>query len=158
MFPQFGFSIQEYFICYFYCKKKRPLYVNFSIPLCGNWWFLQGSTPRVGMRFCGHVPNSPRNKNLKRHIRNLLENVVFLDPKRLLSPFGRGKKNFFFNLATRSYGWKYQNWFQFCTIRLTFKRGCLEAVLSKNTLRPLGVKHSCWLINFPKNINLISRK
>jgi hypothetical protein len=23
--------------------------------------------------------------------------VVFLDPKRLLSPFGRGKKNFFFN-------------------------------------------------------------
>jgi hypothetical protein len=48
----------------------------------------------VGMRFCGHVPNSPRNKNLKRLIPNLLEKVVFLDPKRLLSPFGRG--NFFF--------------------------------------------------------------
>jgi hypothetical protein len=32
------------------------------------------------------------------------------------------------------------NWFQFCTIRLAFNRGCLEAVLSKNTLRPLGVK------------------
>jgi hypothetical protein len=45
----------------------------------------------VGMRFCGHVPNSPRNKNLKRLILNLLEKVVFLDPKRLLSPFGRGK-------------------------------------------------------------------
>jgi hypothetical protein len=51
----------------------------------------------VGMRFCGHVPNSPRNKNLKRLILNLLEKVVFLDPKRLLSPFGMDKKNFFFN-------------------------------------------------------------
>jgi hypothetical protein len=46
------------------------------------------------MRFCGHVPNSPRNKNLKRHILNLLEKVVFLDPKRLLSPFGGAKKLF----------------------------------------------------------------
>jgi hypothetical protein len=51
----------------------------------------------VGMRFCGHVPNSPRNKNLKRLILNILEKVVFLDTKRLLSPFARGKKNFFFN-------------------------------------------------------------
>jgi hypothetical protein len=49
------------------------------------------------MRFCGHVPNSPRNKNLKRLILNLLLKVVFLDPKRLLSPFGKGKKDFFFN-------------------------------------------------------------
>jgi hypothetical protein len=49
------------------------------------------------MRFCGHVPNSPRNKNLKRHILNLLEKVDFLDPKRLLSPFCRGKKKNFFN-------------------------------------------------------------
>jgi hypothetical protein len=48
----------------------------------------------VGMRFCGHVPNSPRNKNLKRLILNLLQKVVFLDPKRLLSPFCRGKKTF----------------------------------------------------------------
>jgi hypothetical protein len=30
--------------------------------------------------------------------------------------------------------------FQSCTIWLVFKRHCLEAVLSKNTLRPLGVK------------------
>jgi hypothetical protein len=50
------------------------------------------------MRFCGHVPNSPTNKNPKRHIAYLLEKVVFLDPKRLLSPFGRGKKNFFSTL------------------------------------------------------------
>jgi hypothetical protein len=51
----------------------------------------------VGMIFCGHVPNSLRNKNLKRLILNLLEKVVCLDSKRLLFPFGRGKKNFFFN-------------------------------------------------------------
>jgi hypothetical protein len=44
------------------------------------------------MRFCGHVPNSPGNRNLKRLILNLLEKVVFLDPKRLLSPFCRDKK------------------------------------------------------------------
>jgi hypothetical protein len=49
------------------------------------------------MRFCGHVPNSLRNKNPKRHILNILEKVVSLDPKRLLSPFGWGKKKKFFN-------------------------------------------------------------
>jgi hypothetical protein len=49
------------------------------------------------MRFCRHVPNSPRNKNSKRLIPYLLGKVVFLDPKRLLSPSDKGKKNFFFN-------------------------------------------------------------
>jgi hypothetical protein len=49
------------------------------------------------MRFCGHVPNSRRNKNPKRHIPYLLEKVVFLDPKRLLSSFCRGEKKKFFN-------------------------------------------------------------
>jgi hypothetical protein len=53
----------------------------------------------MGMRFCGHVPNSPRNKNPKRLIPYLLEKVVFLDPKRLLSPLDRVKKNFFFNFV-----------------------------------------------------------
>jgi hypothetical protein len=49
------------------------------------------------MRFCGLIPNSPRKKNPKRHISYLLEKVVFLDPKRLLSPLGKGKKKFLFN-------------------------------------------------------------
>jgi hypothetical protein len=49
------------------------------------------------MRFCGHVPNSTRDKNLKRFISYLLEKVVFLDLKRLMSALGRGEKNFFFN-------------------------------------------------------------
>jgi hypothetical protein len=78
--------------------KKRPLYVNFSIPPCGNWWFSQGSTPHVDMRFCGHVPNSPRNKNPKRQISYLLERVVFLDSKWLLSPLSREKKKIFIQL------------------------------------------------------------
>jgi hypothetical protein len=30
-----GFSIQEFFICYF-IVKNWPLYVNFSIPLCAK--------------------------------------------------------------------------------------------------------------------------
>jgi hypothetical protein len=46
------------------------------------------------MRFCGHVPNSLTNKNLKRHIPYLLEKVVFLDPKQLLSPLAGEKKTF----------------------------------------------------------------
>jgi hypothetical protein len=49
------------------------------------------------MRFCRHVPNSPTNKNPKKHILYLLKKVVFLDPKRLLSNLGRDEKNFFFN-------------------------------------------------------------
>jgi hypothetical protein len=50
------------------------------------------------MRFCGHVPSSAWNKNPKRHISSLLEKVVFLDLKRLLSPFPNGEKNFFSTL------------------------------------------------------------
>jgi hypothetical protein len=121
------------------------------------------------MRFCGHVPNSPRNKNLKRLISYLLEKVVFLDPKRLLSPFCKGEKNFFSTLnvmiiqmvrnesvrfgrhidievSYKILRLKYQNWFKICTIWLAFKRGCLEMILSKNTLRPLGVKSISFMI------------
>jgi hypothetical protein len=73
------FSMQEFFICYF---------------SCGNWWFSQGSTPCVGVRFCGHVPNSPRNKNLKRLIPYLLEKVVFWTPKDCCPPLAGAKKTF----------------------------------------------------------------
>jgi hypothetical protein len=47
--------------------------------------------------FVDSVPNSPKNKNPKRFIPYLLEEVVFLDPKRLLSHLDKGKINFFFN-------------------------------------------------------------
>src|SRR5450759_4254786 len=46
------------------------------------------------MTFCGHVPNSPRNKNLKRHILNLPKKVVFWTPKDCCPPFAGAKKTF----------------------------------------------------------------
>jgi hypothetical protein len=46
------------------------------------------------MRFCGHVPNSPRNKNLKRLISYLLEKVVFWTPKDCCPHFAGAKKTF----------------------------------------------------------------
>jgi hypothetical protein len=46
------------------------------------------------MRFCGHVPNSPRNKNLKRLIPNILEKVVFWIPKDCCPPLAGTKKTF----------------------------------------------------------------
>jgi hypothetical protein len=39
--------------------------VNLSIPLCAKWCFSQGSIRLVDIRFCWHVPNSSKNKNLK---------------------------------------------------------------------------------------------
>jgi hypothetical protein len=53
------------FPCAFFNVKKWPFNVNFSTPLCAKWLFFQGSIHFVDMRFCLHVPNSPRNKNLK---------------------------------------------------------------------------------------------
>jgi hypothetical protein len=44
------------------------------------------------MRFCGHVPNSPRIKNPKKLISYLLEKMVFLDPTTV--PLGQGRKTF----------------------------------------------------------------
>jgi hypothetical protein len=51
----------------------------------------------VGMRFCGHVPNSTRNKNMKFLSPYLLQKMVFLASKTLLSHFGIGEKNFLIN-------------------------------------------------------------
>jgi hypothetical protein len=49
------------------------------------------------MKFCGHIPNSPTNKNVKRLIPYLLKKMVFLGSKTLLYLSGIGKKNFSFN-------------------------------------------------------------
>jgi hypothetical protein len=43
--------------------KNRRLLVNFSVPHIGKYFFSQCSTPLVGMRFCRHIPNSPRDNN-----------------------------------------------------------------------------------------------
>jgi hypothetical protein len=91
MLSLFGFSIQEFFICSFYCQKNAFVCEFQHTPLWKLMIFSRFHTS-CGHEFCGHVPNSPRNKNPKRLIPYLLEKVVFLDPKRLLSPLDRDKK------------------------------------------------------------------
>jgi hypothetical protein len=46
------------------------------------------------MRFCGHVPNSPRNKNLKRHIHIYLGKWFFWTPKDCCPSWAGAKKTF----------------------------------------------------------------
>jgi hypothetical protein len=52
----------------------------------------------MGMRFCRHKPNLPRDKNKMSHNPCLLEKVDFWAFKTLLSFFGTGKKTFLSNL------------------------------------------------------------
>ena len=46
----------EIILCVYIFVKKCPLYVNFSIPTCGKWFFSQYFTPLVHIRFWRHVP------------------------------------------------------------------------------------------------------
>jgi hypothetical protein len=71
MFSPFGFSIQEFFICHFYCQKTAFVCEFQHTPL-RKMIFSQCSTPLVDMRFWGHVPNSLRNKDMERLIPYLL--------------------------------------------------------------------------------------
>jgi hypothetical protein len=50
------------------------------------------------MRFCSHVPNSTRNKNVKSGKPYLRPKMVFLAPETLLYLSGTMEKNFFFTL------------------------------------------------------------
>ena len=77
--------------------KKGPFYVNFSIPLCAKWHFSRFHS-LVDMRFCSHVPNSHRNKNLKSLNPYLLYKMVFLASKTLMYPLSIGKRIFFSTL------------------------------------------------------------
>jgi hypothetical protein len=78
----------------FFVVKKRALYVNFNISFFAKWCFPQGSIRLEGMRFCGHVLNSPRNKNLKSLNPYLLKKIAFLAFKTLLYP--SSIRNFYF--------------------------------------------------------------
>jgi hypothetical protein len=91
MCSPFGFSIQQFFICLFYCQT--PFVCEFQHTPLWKYFFSKCSTPLVDMRFCKHVPNSLKNKNMERQIPYLLKKMVFLTFKTLLSPLGtRGKK------------------------------------------------------------------
>jgi hypothetical protein len=81
----------SYTIC---IVKKQPLYVNFSIPLCGKYFFWQPSTTLVNMRFCTHVPNSSRNKSVKSSKPYLHPKMVFWPPKHCCTSQAQWKKTF----------------------------------------------------------------
>jgi hypothetical protein len=49
------------------------------------------------MRFCPHVPNSTRNKNVKSSKPYLRPKMVFLAPKTVMYLSGTMKKNFLFD-------------------------------------------------------------
>ena len=49
------------------------------------------------MRFCGHIPNSPKNNNLEFIDPYLLLKTIFLPPKTLLYPSSIGENNFLSN-------------------------------------------------------------
>jgi hypothetical protein len=95
MFQLFGFSIQEFFICYFYCQKTAFVCEFQHTPL-RKIKFWQPSTTLVNMRFCTHVPNSARNKNVTSGKPYLRPKMVFLAPKTLLYLSGTMEINFFF--------------------------------------------------------------
>jgi hypothetical protein len=99
--PKYGFTIWIFNTTIF-CMPFL-LYVNFSIPPCGIYFFSQCSTPLVDMRFCRHIPNSPKDKNKCCTIHAYLKKLFF-GPSKLccplkivLSPFGTREKIFFVN-------------------------------------------------------------
>ena len=73
---------------------KQPLYVNFSIPLCGKLFFWQPSTTLVNMRFCIHVPNSNKNKTMKFGNSYLCLKMIFWPPKHCCPSRAQWKKTF----------------------------------------------------------------
>jgi hypothetical protein len=52
------------------------------------------------MRFCTHVPNSTKNKNVKFGKPYLSPKMVFLTPKTLLYLLGTVENNFFFDFES----------------------------------------------------------
>jgi hypothetical protein len=72
--------------------KKMAFFGEFQHTSLWEIFFSQCSTPLVGMRLCRHVPNSPRNKNKMMHHPCLLEKVIVLASKTLLSPISTWKR------------------------------------------------------------------
>jgi hypothetical protein len=91
MFLPFGFSIQEFFICYFYCQKMAFVCEFQHTPL---WKLMMLSRFHTlcGYEICGYVPHSPRNKNLKSHTYS--KTRFFWTPKHYCPPFTGAKKTF----------------------------------------------------------------
>jgi hypothetical protein len=91
MFPPFGFSIQEFFICYFYCQKTA---CEFQHTPLRKFFFLATLHNFGEYGFCTHVPNSTRNKNMQSTKPYLSPKMVFLVPETLLYLSSIVEKNF----------------------------------------------------------------
>jgi hypothetical protein len=76
--------------------------VNFSIPRCGKYFFWQPSTILANMRFCTHVPNSTRNKNVKSGKPYLCPKWFFWPTKHCCTSLAQWKKTFCFTLDLMS--------------------------------------------------------
>jgi hypothetical protein len=91
-------DFQSNFFSYaIFIVSKRPLYVNFSVPLCGKLFFWQLSTTLVNMKFCTHVSNSNKNKNMKSAKPYLHPKMAFWASKTLLSLSSVVEFYFFFD-------------------------------------------------------------
>jgi hypothetical protein len=88
MFSLFGFSIQEFFICYFYCQKTAFVCEFQHIPL----------QKIIFLRFCTHapceLPNTNKNKNMKHGNPYLHPKMLFLASKPLMSLSSAMEKTF----------------------------------------------------------------
>jgi hypothetical protein len=116
----------------------------------------------VGMRFCKHVPYSPRNKNLKRHIYFYLRKWFFWTPKDCCPYFVGVKKTFFSTLnvmisqMVRNESVRFGRHIdievsykilqleipklvKFFHYLACFQKGLFGGNFEQNTLRPLGV-------------------
>jgi hypothetical protein len=76
-----------------------------TYPFVQNDVFFQDSISLVDMKFCWHITNSPRNKNLKSFNPHLLYKMVFLASKTLLYPLSSRNKLFFQFWTLWSFKW-----------------------------------------------------
>ena len=127
----------------------------------------------MNMRFCRYVPNSLRNKNIKRHIQ-YLENWIFgfqnsIVPLRHREKTFSSALNFMLLQTVRNeciifggnvgieviYKTLHKKRSQFWTIHLAFNKSCFEALLMENTPKILGVNDSCQKLYFPKHLSFM---
>jgi hypothetical protein len=108
------FQYNNFLCAFFYCQKRTPFKCEFQHTPLKKIILFQCCTALVCMIFCSHVPNSLRNKNMKRHILNLFWKMVFGPPKLYLSPSGAGEKNYSINFEcndlTNNKKWMYKIW------------------------------------------------
>ena len=96
MFFLFGFSIQEFFVCYFFGKKMAFVCEFQHTPL---WKLMnsQGSTPHVDMKFLDMYLTHLRIRIQRGSFHIYLKKWFFWIPKDCCSIWTRAKNLLFFN-------------------------------------------------------------